>query len=131
MASQFFSSAQLSSSTPGFSFGRSGTINAGTYLQIDNVPSNLAGRIVPFAQGQLSYIFVSCEANATFDISIQTRSGVIFTTVKTISVSAARKETFLIDDVVFAFEDEVCVLISSGTVSNVVVGLIIQGNGFG
>lgn len=131
MASTYVISEPLANSTPGFSFGRSGACNAGTYLQVDGVPSNLAGRIVPFSTSELAYVFVSCQEDSTFDLEIQTRSGVTFTTVYTLSVSAARTATAEVSDVLFAFGDEVSVKIGSGSTANVVVGLILKGNGYG
>lgn len=116
-------------STPGFSYGRSGSVNAGTYLQIDTVPSNTAGRIVPFQDSKLSYVFISCELPATFTLEIQKRVGNTFTTVYTVTVNNVRKYALeLTDDYVpFVFGDEVCVKIGSGSCKNIVVGLLLRG----
>lgn len=119
----------LADSTPGFSFGRSGACSAGTYLQVDSVPSNLAGRIVPFSTATLSNIFVSCQTTATFTIEVQTRLGSTFTTVYTATISANRIFTQTgISTVNFVLGDEVCVRIGSGSCANVIVGLIIKGS---
>lgn len=129
MAANYIISSPIADSTPGFSFGRSGTCNSGTYLQIDGVPSNLAGRIVPFTTAVLHKVFIVCQNDSTFDVDIQVRSGVTYTTVYTANVSAARTANFSPDDIEFVLGDEICVNISSGSTANVVVGLIIKGSG--
>lgn len=82
--------APIADSTPGFSFGRSGICGTGTYLQIDSVPSNQAGRIVPFDTAELSNIFIVCQAAATFTVEIQKRTNDVFSTIHTTSVSNSR-----------------------------------------
>ncbi len=119
----------IADSSPGFSYGRSGPCSAGTYLQIDGVPSNKAGRLVPFSTASLSNIFVVCESDSTFDIEIQTRIGVVFTTVYTASLINQRTFTVTnITNVEFLQGDELCVKIGSGSTANVNVGLIVRGS---
>lgn len=129
MASQYISVSPLVVSTPGFSFGRSGDVNSGSYLQIDGVTSNKAGRIVPFIESRLAHVFVSCENDATFTLEVQTRAGNIFTTVYTITVTNTRKfaEEILDVDVPFLFGDEISIKVGSGSCRNVVVGLLLKG----
>lgn len=115
------------SASPGFSFGRSGTSNAGTYLQVDSVPSNQAGRIVPLQSGQITNIFISCQNAATFTIEIQKRVGNTFTTVHTENITGLRKKTSTVSGVLVSLNDELCCKIGSGSASNVIVGLIIKG----
>lgn len=119
----------IADSTPGFSFGRSGPCGSGTYLQVDSVPSNLAGRIVPFSTASLSNVFISCQNPATFTIEVQTRTGATFTTIYTATVTTSRKFTETgISGVEFVLGDEVCVKLGSGSCSNIIVGLIIKGS---
>lgn len=127
--SSYITVAPIAESTPGFSFGRSGACGAGTYLQIDGVPSNLSGRIVPFELANITTIFISCQLESTFDIDIQTRTGSTFTTIYTANVVASRIFTERIEDVEVLLGDEISVNISSGSTSNIIVGLIIKGNG--
>lgn len=127
MSSSYITVAQLAESTPGFSFGRSGVCNAGTYLQIDSVPSNLTGRIVPFETAELSKVFIVCQSDATFTIEVQKRVGNVFTTIHTSTVVNSRIFTEEVEDVEFVINDEICLKIGSGTCSNVIVGLIIKG----
>jgi hypothetical protein len=115
------------SASPGFSFSRSGVTAAGTYLQVDAVPSNQAGRIVPLTSGMVTDAFVSCQTAATFTIEFQKRVGTTFTTFLTITVTNARKLTQSLTGVPVALGDEICARVGSGTVSNVVVGIILRG----
>lgn len=116
------------SASPGFSFGRSGTSNAGTYLQVDSVPSNQAGRIVPLTSGFITNIFTSCQNAAVFTIEIQKRVGNTFTTVYTETINNVRKQTSTITGVPVSLNDELCCRIGTGSANNVVVGLIIKGS---
>lgn len=115
------------SASPGFSFGRSGTSNAGTYLQVDGVPSNQAGRIVPLTSAFISDIFISCQTAATFSIQIQKRVGNVFTTIFTQTITASRVFTGPVIGVSVNLGDELCCRVSSGSVNNVVVGVIVKG----
>lgn len=115
------------SASPGFSFGRSGNSNAGTYLNVDSVPSNQAGRIVPLTSGFITDVFLTCQTNATCSLQIQRRVGNTFTTIYTISLSNERKKTESVSGVAVSLGDELCVRVSSGSISNVVFGLIIRG----
>lgn len=114
------------SASPGFSFGRSGTSNVGTYLQVDSVPSNLAGRIVPLVTGFITDIFISCQNASTFNIQIEKRVGNTFTLLHTETVTNQRKKTSSIS-IPIVLGDELCCKVSSGSVSNVIVGLIVRG----
>lgn len=129
MSSAYISVAPIADSSPGFSFGRQGACSANTYLQVDGVPSNQAGRLVPFTTAELSSVFIACQDVATFTIEVQTRNGATFTTVYTASISGTRKFTETnITNVEFTQGDELCVKIGSGSTSNVIVGLVVRGS---
>jgi hypothetical protein len=113
--------------SPGFSFGRSGKTNAGTYLQVDSVPSNLAGRVVPLTSGEISDIFIVCQDNSTFTIQIQKRVGNVFTTIHTENMTNQRKKSSSLTGILVSLEDEICCKIGTGSAQNVVVGLVIKG----
>lgn len=127
--SAYISVEPIADSSPGFSFGRSGACAAGTYLQVDSVPSNQAGRIVPFSTALLSAVFVVCQNPSTFTIEVQKRVGSTFTTVYTATLTASRKftETNIVN-VEFVQGDEICVKIGSGSTANVNIGLVIRGS---
>jgi hypothetical protein len=108
-------------------YGRAGDITAGTYLQvIANVPSSVAGNIVPF-NGIITRAFATAEASATCSFKIQRRTdpGPVYTDLGTISLAAARRGDFDLS-IAVADGDEIVVLMFSGTCRNVQVGLIIE-----
>lgn len=115
------------SASPGFSYGRSGTSNSGTYLQVDNVPSNQAGRIVPFTGAEISNVFVACRDNATFTLEIQTRVGNTFTTIYTVTLTNQRKKSEQVTGVLLALNDELAVKVGTGSAQDIVVGIILKG----
>lgn len=115
------------SASPGFSFGRSGVSNSGTYLQVDSVPSNQAGRIVPLTTGFVTDVFISCQIASTFTIVFEKRVGSVFVAFLTVTVTANRKLTQSVTGVPVALNDEICAKVGSGSVQNVVVGFIIRG----
>jgi hypothetical protein len=112
--------------SPGFTWGRSGTTNAGAYLLNDTVPSNLAGRIVSL-NAYIVEVFVANELANTFDVAIQRRTGLgTFTTLVTISLVSQRTKTQSVF-VSVNDGDELAALVSSGAAKNPVVGLVLQG----
>lgn len=115
------------SASPGFQYGRAGDVTAGTYLQvIANVPSSVSGLIVPF-QGVITRAFVTAENSATCGLKIQVRTdpGPVYTDLASLGLTAQRKT-----DTVLAVSvnngDEIVVLMETGSVRNVQVGLIIE-----
>lgn len=124
---EFVPNATVSAS-PGFTWGRSGQTNAGTYLQNDTVPSNQTGRIVPISTAEISKVFVANEASNTFSINVLKRIGVgSFTTLATISLVAQRVKTQSFTGVSVALGDEIAVQVASGSCKNPVVGIVILG----
>lgn len=129
MASTYISVSPIADSSPGFSYGRSGACSVGTYLQIDGVPSNKAGRLIPFSTAYLSSVFVVCENSSTFTIEVQKKVGAVFTTIYTATISSQRIFTETgINNIEFIQGDELCVKIGSGSTSNVNVVLIVRGS---
>jgi hypothetical protein len=117
------------SASPGFTWGGSGTITKGSYLQNDTVPSNVSGRMVPLVSGILNKIFVACEIAATFKVNVMRRSGSSFTTIATVSMVNQRVDVFNVS-VAVALNDELAMRIdptSTDNPRNVVVGVVIKG----
>ena len=115
------------SASPGFQYGRAGDVTAGTYLQvIANVPSSVSGLIVPFI-GVITRAFVTAENATTCGLKIQLRTdpGPVYTDLASLTLTAARK-----NDITLAVSvnngDELVILLDTGTVRNVQVGLIIE-----
>lgn len=128
MGNNYISISNVLDYAPGFSFSYPGYCASETYLQIDSIPSNLASRVVPFNTAKLSKVFITCQENSTFDVDIQIRSNNNFITIYTISVSDSRIFNDSIQNVELNFGDEICVKLSNGSVTNIIVGLIIKGN---
>lgn len=126
--SGYISVAPIADSSPGFSFGRGGVCTAGTYLLVDSVPSNLAGRLVPFLTAELTNLFIVCQDDSTFTVELQVRSGSTFTTIHTSTVTNSRKFTEKIEDLELQLGDELCVKIGSGSASNIIVGIVTRGS---
>lgn len=115
--------------SPGFTWGYRGTVTPGTYLENDGVPSNVAGRVVPLTSGNIVEIFVTNELVTTYSLDIQKNIGGVYTTLTTVTVSAARNAVFSVSVAVAKF-DELCVRISPTSANNpknVDVGVIIKG----
>ena len=112
---------------PGFSWGRSGTLPANTYLLNDTVPSNISGRPVPLNNGVITTAFMTQENAVIFSFKIQKRTGVSFVDLSTITTSLQRAETFTSLNISVALNDEIAIKIVSGNPKNVDVGLIIKG----
>lgn len=116
------------SASPGFTWGKSGNIGPGTYMDNDTVPSNLAGRMVPIVSGYLSEVFVSNEDNNTFTIVAQKRTGSTFTDLATISLTNQRTKVQSVSGALVLYGDEIAVKIGTGSAKNPVVGIVILGN---
>lgn len=116
-----------SSASPGFTFGRSGTLPKGTYLLNDTVPSNIAGRVVT-VNGYIKTIFIAQRNNTAFSLSIQTRIGSVFTTIHTVNIPAIRKYVATMS-VSVSIGDELCAVISStGNPQDVDIGVLLKGS---
>jgi hypothetical protein len=115
--------------SPGFTWGKSGTVTAGTYLLNDTVPSSLTGRIIPVYNGLVTKMFISVQTATTCTVKLQKRSGASFVDLATITLSAARTNVQTYVGVNLTYQDELAVVVSSGSCSNPVVGAIIEGDG--
>lgn len=115
------------SASPGFTWGKSGNVS-NAYLLNDTVPSNTSGRLSPVT-GQLEVIFVTCQNNSNATVVIEKRVGATFTTLASITLSSARKGTFVLSPApAISVNDEIAVRISGASIKNPVVGVIIKGS---
>lgn len=124
------SGADINAVSPGFTWGKSGTIPKGAYLLNDTVPSNVAGRIVPVYDGIISEAFISIQNTSTVSFDIQKRVGSVFTTVLTITITAARVDVQSFSTSVSRLDELVCRVspTSANKPQNPVIGLIIKGD---
>jgi hypothetical protein len=122
--------SSANSASPGFTWGKSGTVGAGTYLLNDTVPSNLSGRLVPVYDGIISEVFVSGEYGSTYTctIAIEKRNGASWTELTTVSLSSERIKVQTVSSVTLTREDEIAVKVKTGSIKNPVVGVIIKGD---
>lgn len=113
--------------SPGFTWGRSGNIPAGTWLQNDTVPSNITGRNFPFYNGQLVTIAVSNENTTTAVVELYAHDKVTFTLLATLTLSAQKSKEQNYTGVSLTKGKELAVKIGSGSAKNIVVQLVIKG----
>lgn len=119
------------SASPGFSFGRSGNTTAGTYLQNETVPSNVAGRWVYITNGSVKRVFVSNELVTTYKIEALYHDGneVGLTSLGTVTVTASKGGAFSVNWAVPA-NKQIAIRIatdSPNAAKNVVCGLELSG----
>ena len=116
------------SASPGFTWGKSGNINANAWLLNDTVPSNLAGRLVFLQEAEVTKLFLTSQDAATYDIGIYTHDGdeINLTLVDTQSVVASRSASF---DLALAIPTgkQLAVRLTSGSAKNLTAGLSLRG----
>lgn len=125
-------SASSVSASPPFEYYRDEITSAGEYLLCGGmVPSNTRGRPVPISNGQLVTAFVSSKKIDTYNVDVEVRTdpgGIpTFTHLTTFSVSGTRKVTIPITGANLNLGDELVMKISSGSVEDVLIGVIIFG----
>lgn len=113
--------------SPGFTWGRKGTANVGTYLQNDDVPSNVTGRLITFTDPVIRKILVTNGAVNTFTITVQEHDGVTYTNLTTVTVTADREAVANVNVPVTSGK-QLAVKITAGTANNPVVGIILDGS---
>lgn len=122
-----------SSASPGFTWGDSGTSNAGSFLLNDSVESSKAGRLVPF-DGFVTEFFVNNERTTGAKIlelvrrrPCQTGPWVAIAEVTVPNGIACGKQAV---NVAVLADDELAIRVKTGSsqFSNAVVGIIIKNN---
>lgn len=116
------------SASPGFSFGRASNVNSGTFLNVEGVPSNKAGRWVYIANASVTKVFVSNEQNTTFTIEILSHdgNGTNLTSLGTVTVTSAYGDDFDVNWPV-ATNKQLAIRLNVGSARNIVAGLELQG----
>ena len=114
------------SASPGFTWGRSGTVNAGFYLLNDGVVSNTTGRLITFTTANLRKILIANENINTFTVVVEERDGFTGTVLATIPVVASRTKSINLNVPVTPGK-ELAVKILSGSCKNPVVGVFLDG----
>jgi hypothetical protein len=122
----------LTSASPGFSFGRAGIVNAGTYLQCETVPSNISGRWVYIASATIRKVFVSNELSVPYTIEVlySDGNGINETSLGTVTVSSGLGAAFTVNWSV-PTNKQISVKIASSSLNaakNIVCGLELGGS---
>jgi len=116
------------SASPGFTWGRSGNVGSGSWLQNDSVPSNTAGRLIGLISAKMERIFIANENVNTFDLEVYEHDGVTFTLLTTAVHTASRTSYVdLIPPVAVTTGKMLAVKVSSGNGKNIVVGIVLSG----
>ncbi len=114
--------------SPGFSFGRSGNVSSGSYLQNESVPSNKTGRPVDLTDGRITQVSVSNETSNTFTVELEEHDGTTFTSLGTFSVTAARSDKFNGLNIPITSGEEISAKISAGSAKNPIVTVYVKGD---
>lgn len=119
------------SASPGYTFGKSGNVNSGTFLQQETVPSNITGRTIGVNNGFVTEIAAGSQDADTYDLEIYSHDGnsINLTLLTTVSVVAARIATFLLGSpVAVAKGKQLAVKVSSGSTKNPSAVVIVKGS---
>jgi len=121
------------SASPGFGFGRSGTVSSGAWLlRSGGVPSNKTGVTIGISSPVLVGIDAGNEDVSTFDVAIYEHDGnnTNSTLLTTVSVTSARTQSFTSIDfgtVTATKGKQLAVKVTSGSAKNLGVDITLKG----
>jgi hypothetical protein len=118
------------SASPGFTWGRSATNGAGTWLLNDGVPSNRAGRTIVLGDSRIVRIFSATEDANTYTIDLYWHEGneINLTYLTTLTVIGSRSGNSGTINVSVPNGKQLAALIATGSAKNIVVGIVMQGD---
>lgn len=118
------------SASPGFTFGKGGTVTANSWLLCDgSVPSNTAGRAIYLYNPYLTAVFIRCEQSTTCDFEVYEHDGTTYTLKYTANLVAARSlDIILSPEVSLTKGKELAIKVVTGSVKNPVVGCQLKGS---
>ena len=118
------------SASPGFTWGRSGSTSAGTYLLNDGVPSNKAGRTIVLGASKIVKIFSATEDLDTYTLEIYSHDGneVNLALLTTLTVTASRTGNSGTVAVSVAANKQLAAKLATGSAKNIVAGIVMQGD---
>ena len=117
--------------SPGFSFGRSGNVSSGAYLNNESVPSNTTGRAIALSNARITGVIVRNQNSNTFTVEVEEHDGSTFTSLGTFSVTSSRGDDFLGLNIPLTSDEELAVSISAGSCKNPVVIVFVKGDALG
>ena len=122
--------AAAASSSPGFTWGRSGNIPSGTWLLNDSVPSNKAGRTIVLTSAKIVRVFTASEQLDTYTLGIYSHDGneINLTLVTTLVVTASRSGNSGTITIPVTTDKQLATKLETGSAKNLIVGVIMQGN---
>lgn len=118
------------SASPGFSWGRSGNLSSGTWLNNESVPSNRAGRSVTFNHAKIVRIYSANEDLDTYTLSVYEHEGseINLTLLTTLSITASRTGDSGPIDVPVTTNRQLAIRVTAGSVKNIIVGINLSGD---
>lgn len=120
------------SASPGFTFSRSGTLPASTWLLADNVPSNVSSRVCFLNSAEIVALFCANQDPSVLKIGIYTHEGdeTNLTLLSTVTTAAQRTNTFSLSLSV-PYLKQIAIRVESDSPNsgkNLDVGLILKGS---
>jgi len=119
------------SASPGFTWGRSGNVNANTWMLNDSVPSNISGRSIFLNNAKIVKVFTANQDATVMTLGVYTHDGdgIGLTLLGTVTTAAQRSNTFTVAFSV-ALNKQVAIKLESGSAAgkNMVIGCLISGD---
>lgn len=117
------------SASPGFTWGRSGSISAGTWLLNDGVPSNKAGRTIVLGDSKIVRIFTATEDLNTYTLELYWHEGneINLTYLGVLSVTGSRAGSGIVS-ISVPNGKQLAARIGAGSAKNIVAGIVMQGD---
>jgi hypothetical protein len=127
-AIDYLAGLSATSASPGFSFGRAGVVSAGTFLQCETVPSNVAGRWVYINSAVVRKVYVSNEVLGPFTAEVLYHDGnaVNLTSLGTVTTGAVYGQAFTVTWSVPP-NKQLAIRVTTGSAKNIVCGLELTG----
>lgn len=128
----YLKNALATSVSPGFTWGRSGTVTPLTWLLNDSVPSNLSGRIIFLSSAEIKKVYIANQdATSGIVLGVYSHDGDEnnLTLLGSVTTTATRSNTFSVSWSV-ALNKQIAVKLETGSANakNVVVGVLIKGS---
>jgi hypothetical protein len=114
------------SASPGYTWGKGGSAGRREWLYNENVECNKTGRVVPFSNAVLLYLFVSNSQSVTCTIRLYEHQGGSKTVLASISLTNQRSKSQAYS-VSITKDYELCARVWTGDCKDVIVGAIISG----
>jgi hypothetical protein len=126
------SSVAANSASPGFTWGRSGSIPKGAWFQNETVPSNKSGRTMFLVNAVIEKVFVSNESPDIITVEVYTHDGdeVNLTLVGSVTTAALRSNTFSTSFPI-PVNKQIAMRLAGGSANdgkNTIAGILVKGD---